>query len=83
MHLQPSVPERANKEIDLKNPAGALPFLYEGATCNEVDLTRTAGETKFLAEGERGEEVDLTKSAGEKGAIIFLFFIRASAIFFG
>jgi hypothetical protein len=55
--LQTEVPERANKDVDLKKRAGSLHLLGKGATGEEVDLTRTLDANNFLAEGAIGEEV--------------------------
>jgi hypothetical protein len=72
VHLQPAVPERANKDVDLAQLSGESHFLDEGVTCEKVDLTKAAGASHFLAEGATCKEVNLTKSAGEEGASVFL-----------
>jgi hypothetical protein len=73
--LQPAVPERANKDVDLTKTAEASHFLDEGAIYEEVNLTRAAGAIHFLTKGATDEEIDLKKTTGEEGARIFLFFI--------
>jgi hypothetical protein len=51
VHFQPSVPERANNDVDLTKTAGATNLLTDGSTDEEIDLKRTVGVTHFLDGG--------------------------------